>query len=1226
MNKKFSTLVATLLLSGALFTLNATETPVSDLSSYKDKIEVVDKTETSPKTIKFVADVTLEEGQYIVVADENAVVDGNGKTLTGNLLITAEGVTVKNLTIVHRGGPTTVTKTAISVFASSVTITGNTIDCQPSQPDTYLTNGIILFPTESTVEYNVSGNTIKNAGNNVSTWTSFGIKVAENGTPSGTPVEGFTESATLEDFDVTTISNNTYVNCGADYLYKNDGNGEPDAKLLKAAQVTPIVGEDGSSITNAGYVKDMVENSDNGAGMYFNGTVEQFKTATTDLENDGNVAIQAKDGIAVSGVSYLPAESVKSNDITYDLVREPKADEYYLLVVNTNVPYAIWWNKESKQAQASEVSTITTENLNGNNCLWKMVQTLDSDGQYTFVFENKDGQKLEVAHGEDNNDPLYIHRSAGNAPYDNGVYLPLNSDPLANAETYQPFGLYKVASHTLTAGDLNALQNGGFYVSFTETEGTDAFGGLLTAVGAEDAREFKLKNEEGQYIIATAKNVQGENANQYVYAFELTDDATKANKFQFFHTPSSMNDDHLMIDKIDSIQVQLKDKDKKDAWATLGTYKLTTDGTVTLGASIETELKPVSIALNNNVVEPKDFLQNGFAVIKELNKEGDLFVVATGCGDKNVTLAEAVANDLEKQWAISYDPETKEYKMVNRENVKATKTVKYTMLRENGDDKDNIYVYGGKEYEITFVPVDNSDEYYKYLSEGVGAEGKADLAEKSFVMSYFSTVFNGSANVGINDKDWAYIGTEAEQAEFTAAAVDTVRAKSLINYWDVANKKWAKNEPELKAPVYEFTVGEEAFGLDVNGKMALVDDATPMAIRVAGEHFNLARVALEEGKAALWNGKVYAGNNDSYMYAVNCLYDENKNTMFDVNDNNRPEYRRLGKTVKDGLNDVEGDLNILKFFRTNDANQFLYENTMNRNANNGAASLNFLGETNLNDKPANAQLPFLVDTAFIRNNTRKPLYLLSVRNEFKEGAEAVPCPDHGFDPNCPHWTAAIADHRAGAYLVALDDSTATDDREVYEQAKYQGNVRLAFVDAKHVGDSLIITSSEFTGDKKLAKRDTLSFVDKDGKQQMNAATFAFKLVDRAVDAEGDKAAFIIEAVKLEDGKARYVRVHNTVPVLVNNIDEAATFEVMAAAEGEEATANESIGEAGVKVVATEGAVIVKGAEGKNVVITNVLGQQVANTVVSSSEATIAAPAGVVVVAVEGEAAVKAIVK
>ena len=74
------------------------------------------------------------------------------------------------------------------------------------------------------------------------------------------------------------------------------------------------------------------------------------------------------------------------------------------------------------------------------------------------------------------------------------------------------------------------------------------------------------------------------------------------------------------------------------------------------------------------------------------------------------------------------------------------------------------------------------------------------------------------------------------------------------------------------------------------------------------------------------------------------------------------------------------------------------------------------------------------------------------------------------------------------------------------------------------------------------------------------------------------------------------------------------------------TANEGIATEGVSVVATNGAVIVKGAEGKNVVITNVLGQQVANTVVSSSEASIAAPAGMVVVAVEGEAAVKAIVK
>ena len=78
--------------------------------------------------------------------------------------------------------------------------------------------------------------------------------------------------------------------------------------------------------------------------------------------------------------------------------------------------------------------------------------------------------------------------------------------------------------------------------------------------------------------------------------------------------------------------------------------------------------------------------------------------------------------------------------------------------------------------------------------------------------------------------------------------------------------------------------------------------------------------------------------------------------------------------------------------------------------------------------------------------------------------------------------------------------------------------------------------------------------------------------------------------------------------------------------GESPVANDAINVSAVSVIATDGAVIVKGAQGKKVVISNVLGQTIANTVIISSEATVAAPAGVVVVAVEGEAAVKAIVK
>ncbi|WP_455629051.1 DUF6383 domain-containing protein [Parabacteroides chinchillae] len=63
----------------------------------------------------------------------------------------------------------------------------------------------------------------------------------------------------------------------------------------------------------------------------------------------------------------------------------------------------------------------------------------------------------------------------------------------------------------------------------------------------------------------------------------------------------------------------------------------------------------------------------------------------------------------------------------------------------------------------------------------------------------------------------------------------------------------------------------------------------------------------------------------------------------------------------------------------------------------------------------------------------------------------------------------------------------------------------------------------------------------------------------------------------------------------------------------------------ISVVAGEGNVTVYGAAGKKVVVSNVLGQKTTIVATSDSEV-IAAPQGVVIVAVEGEAAVKAVVK
>ena len=74
------------------------------------------------------------------------------------------------------------------------------------------------------------------------------------------------------------------------------------------------------------------------------------------------------------------------------------------------------------------------------------------------------------------------------------------------------------------------------------------------------------------------------------------------------------------------------------------------------------------------------------------------------------------------------------------------------------------------------------------------------------------------------------------------------------------------------------------------------------------------------------------------------------------------------------------------------------------------------------------------------------------------------------------------------------------------------------------------------------------------------------------------------------------------------------------------TANEGIEVSEVKVIAGNGQITIMGAAGKKVVVSNILGKVVASQTITSDNATIAVPAGIVAVAVEGEAAVKAIVK
>ena len=99
---------------------------------------------------------------------------------------------------------------------------------------------------------------------------------------------------------------------------------------------------------------------------------------------------------------------------------------------------------------------------------------------------------------------------------------------------------------------------------------------------------------------------------------------------------------------------------------------------------------------------------------------------------------------------------------------------------------------------------------------------------------------------------------------------------------------------------------------------------------------------------------------------------------------------------------------------------------------------------------------------------------------------------------------------------------------------------------------------------------------------------------------------------------------NNVVYWTTDPEQAEVFKVMTTSTPK---SNDKIAaESAISVIANDGTVTIQGAAGKSVVISNILGKVVAETVLSSDNATIAVPAGIVAVAVEGEAAVKVVVK
>ena len=368
---------------------------------------------------------------------------------------------------------------------------------------------------------------------------------------------------------------------------------------------------------------------------------------------------------------------------------------------------------------------------------------------------------------------------------------------------------------------------------------------------------------------------------------------------------------------------------------------------------------------------------------------------------------------------------------------------------------------------------------------------------------------------------------------------------------------------------------------------------------------------------SLGDAKVWVANSEQWGSIKNmATYGEENNSLMQIIPVDRPEYRKL-------VSEVGSD--TVRIYLEENNSQVVYEKKDAKSVVEGD-TLSFLNIDNI-EQFENINPAIFADTAYV-NRTVDGIankcyqYLLAVDVEKKLDTF---CPED-MSHNDPEWIAehGVCPHAIQTpYIKARYLVNLIDTANIYGKTHLHNNpyinqteegaefAKLAFVPGFHVGDSLYLVTNE---DTVIVDLSTPEF---------NVAKFAFKYEDvnaqsfkiQTLYKEYDPEAAEKDRAVSQEGYLRYV---NGCLVVDNGYSRGYIFN-MNEDESRTPTANEEISaNAVVSVVATDGAVIVKGAEGKNVIVSTILGKVVANEVLNSDNETIAAPAGIVVVSVDGE--------
>ena len=788
-----------------------------------------------------------------------------------------------------------------------------------------------------------------------------------------------------------------------------------------------------------------------------------------------------------------------------------------------------------------------------------------------------------------------------------------------------------------------------------------------------------ITGAKGKFVKVTADELR-DNASKYLSWFQITRNAGKATSAVGTLTvaaASNMNDARYAYIPV------AEGKDGKTAVLTTiaaANFKAEEAPIITLSASDMVDFKDLlgqfmSISFVKDEAEaeakPQDIVYKRNGILSTVQYASD-----TNAKVDYVDNSTVLANAPEVQWAISsVDEATGLFTLTNRESGEKLEEVSFRKTDNAGEwivetlkgktgnegiigdvvkvnlfDNKNITMFDGFQ---TYTPnelrnmVFNIGQYHNETENAVAYWAENHQSNASHQLGVVADEAK-AANWALRLDQRVYAAGTNKDKEI-ANVVDTIFIETpMATYQNgklVQGAVGAKDVVVSRLAVLPYQFQNKAnleyvkYASGANLNYYVCDDkankeenADRFALKMKPNGFNI--VALSGNGTdkvvlkTLGSDKIYAGNSDEWgnLKKVSS-YKPDDNSIMVVKPIDRPEYRKVAKEWGD----------IVKIYRQEYPTEVLFEK---RDAK-SVVEKDTLSFLNVNNSITGANPALFVDTAYVNRVDADGVkntcyqYLLAVnvdkddtyhcplnplhdtqawRDEFNGGK---PCPDAVENPTAVK----------GRFLINLIDTAYAYKQDHLHNNPYINMVeadenlaKLSFVDGVHVGDTLYITRKG--GEVVKLAMDSPAF---------NVAKFAFRYVN---NAEGsfkiqtqykEYEATSKEAFEKSADNEGYLRWVNGTVVVTNSYTNGETFNMEENYDGQ-AVANEDITTSTVKVTTTEGKVIIAGAQGKKVTISNVLGQTVASAVLSSDKAEIATPSGVVIVAVEGEAAVKAIVK